>query len=153
MLFSLDDDDKYSVDDGFSSRMGSYYQDKSVVDQSNHSDSRRDVVKEEVNTNIVVRSVSLSVPAFNFELSKSISASEYQEAQFEDGNIEAIYGILSVKLFGIGLSIPMDDASLCQFLAMFFANSVPIYPYVSAASAITDKDVHSISERGLRRGT
>ena len=125
---------------------------------------------------VQVKQMKITIPNFTFELNKSISSADVNDAYMYDSmypNLEAIYGmcvhvyacvhvclcevrvgLLSVKFFGIGISIPLDDSSLCQFMALFLTNRFPLYKAVDVRvgfAAVTQSET-SMFERGLRRG-
>lgn len=175
VLFTLDEDEAYAVPDNFNTsvtdRMANIYSDKnsdrgydrgadgSELNYSRHS-SHSDKTKDPspVSTGaVIVRQMKLTIPSFNFELNKSITATENADASYEEiNNIESIYGVLSVKLLGIGLSIPMDDSSLCQLAALALSRYMPIYPFLSSSGGRgtggAEGEETTLAERGLRRG-
>lgn len=163
VLFTLDADETYAVHDSLNEFHNKAFGGKLGVDpdlkygDENDKDEaklrgRNSEDADGTAQNVIVRSVAVTVPSFTFECNKSISAVDYMEVQQEDGNIEAIYGILSMKIFGIGVSIPMDDASLCQFVSMFLGRHIPLYTNFGHSSSQCTEAM-TLAERGLRRGT
>ena len=116
VLFTLDNDDKYAVKDGLAVLDEHIYGEqiqKQEVDNSSEPYSliqnSTNMSKKTSNTymkastdSVEVRQMSINIPSFSFEINKAISAAENMELQ-DESNIEAIYGMLSVKFFGIGM--------------------------------------------------
>lgn len=114
VLFTLDNDESYAVNDALDELHRKAFGDNGASQEAvdmkigapeAKASRRRSYIGVDGRVNadepVIVRQVQISLPAFTFEINKSINAGDYLEAQ--EDNIEAIYGMLSIKLFGIGI--------------------------------------------------